>query len=241
MAGAHHRGVDRTVAILEAVARVRDGLTLSELSHRLDAPVSSVQQLVNGLVAVGYVVQDARRYVLGPGAFALTMGADWSSIAPVSHERLEKLADELGCSVVLGHLVGDHLMYFDEVGNDPAIDYYAKTRSRRPILLSAGGKRLLAGLPDDELHQRLRALSADHEPVEIDSFLEELPTIRSTGLAYGRALPGIVAVAAGIPGRRGRLTGALVASGTLGELEPRLDVLGPALLDRARQFAASTT
>jgi len=234
--GRHHRGVDRTVAILEAVARAPRGLTLTDLARTLDAPVSSVQQLANGLVAVGYLTMANRRYELGPGPFALTMGHDWSSVAPMSHQLIEELARELGCAIVVGVLVGDNLMYFDEAGNDPAIEYYAKTRSRRPILRSSGGKRLLAGLPDDELQRRLRELSETHPTAEIDAFLQQLPDIRRTGLAFGDALPGILAVAAGVPGRDGRLAAALVAAGESAAMAERLEDVGAVLLDRVKNL-----
>ncbi len=235
MAGQPHRGVHRTVAILEAVAHTDDGLTLTEIAHKLDAPVSSVQQLVNGLVAVGYLTADARRFTLGPGAYALTMNVDWSSVAPLSHELVESLSVELDCTIVLGVLVGDNLMYFDEAGEDPAINYYARSRARRPILTSSGGKRLLAGLPDTELQQRLRRLAQTHPASEIDHFLRELPKIRETGLARGEAIPDILAVAAGVPGRRGRLAAALVAVGPPDTIEPRFDEIGGTLLERIRQ------
>ncbi|WP_328393557.1 IclR family transcriptional regulator [Nocardia sp. NBC_00416] len=233
--GKHHRGVDRTVAILESVARAPTGLTLTELARGLDAPVSSVQQLVYGLVAVGFLDEDDRRFTLGPGAFALTMRTDWRSIAPISHELVEDLSADLGCTIVLGLLVGDNLMYFDEAGSDPAIEYYATTRRRRPILVSAGGKRLLAGLPDFELQHRLRGLSERHPASEVDQFLAELPGIRKTGLAYGRALEDILAVAAGVPGRRGKLAAALIAVGSPADMAGRIEDVGAALLERIRE------
>ncbi|NKY34672.1 helix-turn-helix domain-containing protein [Nocardia speluncae] len=239
MKGKHHRGVDRTVAILESVARRRDGLTLTELARALDAPVSSVQQLVYGLVAVGFLNEDDRRFTLGPGAFALTMQTDWRSIAPISHELVEDLSAELGCTMALGLLVGDNLMYFDEAGSDPAIEYYATSRSRRPVLASAGGKRLLAGLPDFELQHRLRSLSERHPAGEVDQFLAELPEIRATGLAYGRALEDILAVAAGIPGRRGKPAAALIAVGSPASMVGRIDDVGAILLERIRRHCVA--
>lgn len=235
MSGQHHRGVDRMVAILEAVAHAPAGLTLTELAAELKAPVSSAQQLVNGLVAVGYLSVDARRFSLGPGAFALTMGGDWSSVAPISHELIVRLSARLECTIVLGVLVGDNVMYFDEAGNDPAIDYYARTRQRRPILRSSGGKRLLAGLPDEVLQRRLRELSTTHPAAEIDAFLHELPEIRRTGLAYGDQLPNIIAVAAGVPGRHGRLAAALVAAGSPESMRGRWPEIGASLLEEIAQ------
>lgn len=239
MTAERHRGVARTVGILEAVASSPDGLTLTDLSRVLQAPVSSVQKLTNGLHAEGYLVSDGRRFELGPGAFALTMMGDWSTVAPISHELIESLAIELDCSIVLGVLVGDHLMYFDEVGNDPGVDFYARSRSRRPLLTSSGGKRLLAGMPDDELQQRLRRLSQTEPASQVDEFLQELPQIRRTGLARGDRIPNILAVAAGVPGRQGRLAASLVAVSTPEDMGRRFDEVGAALLARISQLQSA--
>lgn len=232
MAGKHHRGVDRIVAIMEAVTRAKSGLSLTEIARILDAPVSSAQQLINGLIATGFLNESNRKFTLGPGVFALTMGADWRSVAPVSHDILENLSSDLDCSIVLGLLVGDSMIYFDEAGDDPAINYYAKTRSRRPLLVSAGGKLLLAHLPHAELQERLQSLSETSPASHIDNFLSECSQIRETGLAYGAALDGVVAVAAGIPGKRDKLAAALIAGGTKQAMEPRLDEVGAILLER---------
>lgn len=240
MPGKHHRGVDRTVAILEATARTQGGLTLTDLARTLEAPVSSVQQLVNGLVAVGFLTEKSKRFTLGPGAFALTMNSDWRSVAPLSHDLLESLSTELECTIALGLLVGDNLMYFDEAGTDPAIDFYASTRSRRPLLVSSGGKILLAGLPDFELRQRLLSLGETHPADEIDQFLAELPSIRASGLARGNALPDALAVAAGVPGPRGRLAASLIAVGSPASMETRMDEIGAALLERISQHVGQT-
>ena len=68
----HHRTVDRTVAIMEVASRATSGVSLAELSTRLDAPKSSIQELTNGLLATGYLVERERRFLLGPGAFVLS-------------------------------------------------------------------------------------------------------------------------------------------------------------------------
>ncbi|MCU1513329.1 MAG: IclR family transcriptional regulator, partial [Microbacteriaceae bacterium] len=65
--------VDRVAVILDAVARSRQGLTLTELSKAADAPVSSTQGLVNGLVATGFLEERSRSYILGTAPYLLNL------------------------------------------------------------------------------------------------------------------------------------------------------------------------
>lgn len=73
VAGKHHRTVDRVVFALEIIARSSGGLTLKAVADALQAPMSSTQQLLSGLVATGYLDSDGKRYVLGPGPRILTL------------------------------------------------------------------------------------------------------------------------------------------------------------------------
>lgn len=232
----HHRGVDRMTAILEQVAKDPDGLTLTEISRRLDAPVSSVQQLVNGLLAVGYLVEHNKRHYVGPGVFALTMAADWSLMAPVKHEQLEQLACELQCRIVLGVMVGEGLVYVDAAGESSASRFFARAAMRRPLLPGAAGKLLLAGLPDTELFPKLTRIGETVDFGVVDKFLHEIAEIRSTGLSWSRAgsIPDVDAVATGLAGRGGSLAAAVVATGQSTAIRSRLDAIGHQLLASVR-------
>src|SRR6187200_3354998 len=64
-----HRTVDRVVEILETVSLSQRGVTLAELATALGAAKSSVQELTNGLLARGYLIEEDRRFHLGPGPF----------------------------------------------------------------------------------------------------------------------------------------------------------------------------
>jgi DNA-binding IclR family transcriptional regulator len=52
-----HRTVDRVIQILETVSLSPRGITLGELATALDAAMTSVQELTNGLLARGYLIE----------------------------------------------------------------------------------------------------------------------------------------------------------------------------------------
>ncbi|GAA1907454.1 IclR family transcriptional regulator [Lapillicoccus jejuensis] len=208
----HHRTVDRVAALLDAVAGDGSGLSLTELAGRLDAPVSSVQKLVDGLVATGYLDERDRRYVLGPAPWVLATRAGSAPVPAIPHEALQHLSAATGLPVLLAARVGDTAVYVDWAGTDEAFDVALSARVRTSLAATAAGRVLLAWRPADE--RRRVALGAGGDPAASARLTGALERIRRDGHEHGDSgplLPGAVAVA--VPLRRGaEVTGALAVA-----------------------------
>ncbi|PRZ44129.1 IclR family transcriptional regulator [Antricoccus suffuscus] len=228
-----HRTVERITRILEEVASARGGRTLADLARALDAPKSSVQGFVNGLIDAGYIEEQDRRYFIGPAIYMVATQANRLPVRAITHADLVALSDALGCSALLGVLVGRNLVYIDRAGGHPSLSYLIRTQPRRPTLRTAGGRVLVAGLDPDTLHEFLER-EDDQELVE--SFLSDLEQIRTSGLSVAEhsISPNASAVATAIRGPGGNPVAALVLAGTSDTILPRLDELGA----RAKQEAA---
>ena len=174
-----HRTVDRVVQILDTVSLNPRGVTLAELAAVLDAAKSSVQELTNGLLARGYLIEEERRFHLGPGPFILAGRANKLAALSLDHQFVAELADALGCTVLVGIRVGDAIVFVDHVGEEsPSLTFAARAQTRRPLYTSAAGKTLLANLPDDEMY-RLLDLAGPEHAAAVRQFLAELPEIRT--------------------------------------------------------------
>lgn len=232
MPSRRHRTVDRITAILEEVAANPDGIGLHRLAGIVDAPKSTVQGFVNGLLAAGYLVEYERRYHLGPGPYVLTLRANRLPARTVRHADLVELAETTGLSVLLGVRVGEHVVYVDEVGESPPVRFIAKSRARRPLLETASGQIMLADMPEPELHRFLR----DHpnQPA-VAEFLAQLPSIRATGIARNLESPiaGGSAIATRVEDAEGHLLAAVALIGRAEEVRPRFDELA-VVLEKAR-------
>ena len=181
-----HRTVDRVTGILEIVSLSSRGVTLAELAGALDAAKSSVQELTNGLLARGYLVEEEGRFHLGPGPFVLAARANRLAALSVDHRFVAELNKVLGCNVLVGVRVGDAVVFVDHVGEEsPGLTYVARTHARRPLYTSAAGKTLLANIPDEEMY-RLLDLAGPEQAGDVRQFLAELPDIRATRLAFNR-------------------------------------------------------
>jgi DNA-binding IclR family transcriptional regulator len=222
-----HRTVDRVTAILETVSLAPHGVTLAELATALDAAKSSVQELTNGLLARGYLVEDDGRFHLGPGPFILAARTNKLAALSLDHRFVVELNRLLGCNVLVGVRVGDAIVFVDHVGQEsPSLTYVARTHARRPLYASAAGKILLA---DEEMY-RVLDLAGPERADDVRRFLAELPEIRATGLAFNRGatLADAFVVATPLLARDGSVIAAISAAVEAPEAD-RLDQLGEEL------------
>ena len=225
-----HRTVDRVVEILETVSLSQRGITLSELATAMGAAKSSVQELTNGLLARGYLIEEDRRFHLGPGPFILAARMNKLAALSLNHELVAELSKVLGCNVLVGVRVGDAIVFTDLVGEDsPSLTFVARTHARRPLYSSAAGKILLANVSDDEMY-RLLDLASPEQAGEVRQLLAEVPEIRSRRLAFNRGvtLPDAFAVATPLLAPDGSLIAAISAAVDASEAD-RLDDLGEEL------------
>ncbi len=216
-----HRTVDRVAAILEAVANSASGLTLTQLAARLDAPVSSVQKLVNGLVAVGYLDEEERRFVLGPAPHVLTVRSGRIPIREVGHADLAALSEAADCAALLAVRVGDSAVYVDWAGTDEPFDFALSRTLRSGLPNTAAGRVLLAYLSERERREVVGALGDDMRAVGL---LEECERIRAQGYATldaGHVMHAMAAVAVPVL-ERDRVVAALALAAPAEDVTARL-------------------
>lgn len=207
-----HRMVDRVAALLELVARSREGMTLTELARAVDAPVSSIQGLVNGLLATGYLDERERRYELGTAPYLLNLIAGRHLVNRVDHSVLESINKACGFTTLLAIAVSQHVFYIDNCSIVPRYDYLATNFVRRSLVRSSAGWVLLADFPRRDLFGYLGSLPGE-DAERVERFLANLEAIRETGIC---AAPHTSKVADGVAiavRQDGRTVGAISVVG----------------------------
>lgn len=226
---ANHRTVDRVTQIVEEVV-AQPGITFSEIARTLGAAKSSVHGFLWGLVARGWLVEQDGGFYVGPAVYALTLASGNIRAGAISFDDLKNLHEKTGAAAFLGVRAGDHLVYVAEIGNDPLTGFIVQTEIRRPLLRTAGGKALLAEMPQIEMNAFLRRRPAD-EAADIDQFLSEYRQIKDTGLARNYTKSGTrMAIATPIRDRNSEALGAVILVGQRDEIEPRAGEIGETLL-----------
>ncbi|MDR6865766.1 DNA-binding IclR family transcriptional regulator [Microbacterium resistens] len=197
--------------MLDLAARAQRGITLSEAASALTAPISSVQHLLNGLVATGFLRERERRYTLGlaPALLALVGGR---ALPWIDQRELDRLGRVAGIPITLATRVGSEVIYLARSGSDlwPASVHIIDDHLARPLLGTAAGRLLLAFTDPTEREDILSGLQVD-QSAEVDAFREELPTIRKNRYARSEGLTDPGARALAIPViEAGKVTAALV-------------------------------
>lgn len=215
-----HRTVDRVAALLDAAARSREGLTLTELARTIESPTSSAQGLVNGLVATGFLIEDGRRYRLGAAPYLLVLISGRPVVSTVRHEHLVALHEASGLTAVTAVAVGSDAYYIDHSGADHRFAYLAENRVRRPLLRTSSGWVLLAHLDRRDLWAHLQSAGPE-DAQRVEDFLAEMPRILETGMcATPRSSDTGDGVACAVR-EDGRVVAAVALVGTHEDIDPR--------------------
>ena len=146
----------RVIDILELLADVTEGMTLSELCIALLIPASSMHALVNTLIAKGYLLKDeaSQRYLLGPKLPQITAifnsHLDLTSIADPYMRHLVEITGE---STFVTRLDRDKITILKVHPGLGVIRIFNMVGSHLPAHATGSGKAQLAYLTEAEVDQ----------------------------------------------------------------------------------------
>ena len=239
--------VERALNILEAAANRRDGLTNSEISHKLGIPKSSASYILRTLERRGYLRRDPEtgRYRLG--LKILSLGGDARAnldLAEVALPFMRGLQDRIHLTIHLAVLDQGEAVYIEKV-EAPGFFKVNTWVGRRMYLHSTSvGKCLLAWLPKPEVETLLRQQGMKKRtPKTISSvakLLSGLERVREQGHALDDEENSLGArcVCAPIFDATGGVTAALGVSGTLTQMdEENMVKIVDALKETARRIS----
>jgi DNA-binding IclR family transcriptional regulator len=225
----NHRTVDRVTRILEEVV-YNPGMTFAELVRALGAAKSSVHGFIQGLLAKGWLYEEDHRFYLGPAVYALTLASGHIRAGLVTHSDLNALHEASGLAVFLGVQAGDHLIYVAEAGSDYVAGFAARSDIRRTLLVTAGGKVLLAARSNATHESYLRRRSEEDASL-VSEFLEEYDEIRRTRIATNvRANGSRFAIATAVHNQAGQAVAAVTLVGPTPDMRPRVEELSKLLI-----------
>lgn len=232
----NHRTVDRVTQIIEEVV-YHPGMTFAELVRALGAAKSSVHGFIGGLVAKGWLHEDQRRFYLGPALYGLTLASGHIRAGLVTDEDLAALHKATRVAVFLGVQAGDHLIYVAETGSDDAAGFEARSNIRRTLLMTAGGKALLAAQPQAERESYLRRRSSEEAEL-VDRFLAEFDQIKRTRIATNLVRGGVrFGIATTVHNRSGEPVASVTLVGPLADMQPHLKKLSKILIQHVDAWA----
>lgn len=144
--------IARAASILRALKDQKEGLSLGQIADRVGLPRSTVQRIVNALLAERMVMSASPegRLRLGPEIHLLAASGRLD-VAKIAHPSLVSLAKATGETVDLATLRNDHLVFVDQVVGQQRLRAVSSVGEVFPLTNTANGKASLAMLDDEAI------------------------------------------------------------------------------------------
>jgi DNA-binding IclR family transcriptional regulator len=221
------QSLGRAFAILEEIARHREGIGLADLSKRVGLHNSTTFHLAKTMVSLGYVRQEkvSKRYRIGRPLFALAASAlDEIEMVSLATPILEELSAQTGESSHFAVRMGDAVVVIARTSGPGAFQLTERVGVVRPAHCTALGKVILAALPPERLERFLERVelkpSTERSITEVPKLLREIEEVRRSGIAFddGEFNPEVRCVAVPVGDFTGQTIGALGISGPIWRL-----------------------
>ncbi len=241
--------IQRTVAVLERLAPLREGLSVTELAESMGINKATIFRILATLESTGYVEQEplSQRYRLTlkiiPLAFTLM---DSIGLEDIYNDKMAKLAREVGELVQFSVVQGEDAIFIAKAEGNKRIKLSSLLGIRAALNASTVGKLWLASLPEKDAIRIALAHGlnryTDRTITTIDDLREEWNVVRQCGYATteGEYWDEVNAVGAPVcVGRSRRVVGALSVAGPADRLPvERMQDLAPQLMQVAAEIAA---
>lgn len=180
--------IARAANILRSLEGEHEGLSLSDISERVDLPRSTVQRIVAALAEerLLWTATPRSKVKLGPALIRLAKSAD-SDLSNVVKPFIEDLSRQIDETVDLSILQGNEVVFVDQVLGNRRLRAVSSVGDRFPLHCTANGKALLATLPDGKLRKLLNSELSRQTPntqTKPEAIKDEIDRIRATGISY---------------------------------------------------------
>jgi DNA-binding IclR family transcriptional regulator len=192
--------INRAARILRALRDDPDGLSLGQIAARVDLPRSTVQRIVNALVAERFLMAASPSGKVRIGIEIISLAESSKiDIVQLVHPHLKALSEATGETVDLSILRNDHLYFVDQVIGSHRLRAVSGVGEIFPLHSTANGKACLALLSDAEIKARYGMTltkACKESGGSLVSLLAELKEVRKSGIAFdqGEHTAGISAV-----------------------------------------------
>jgi DNA-binding IclR family transcriptional regulator len=238
------QSLERAFAILEEVARNREGISLVELSKRVGLHNSTTFHLVKTMMSLGYVqqVRDPKRYRIGRRVFTLAAAAlDEIELLGLATPVLENLTRDTGECSHFAIRSGDNVVVVAKTTGSGMFQMAHQVGVTRPAHCTALGKVLLSDFSSAQLDRYF----ASHELtrftaktlIDPEALKREIEAVHRNGIGFddGEFDAEVRCVAVPVYDLTGRVAGAIGISGPIWRLSIQ------ALQEKAQQVRVAAT
>jgi DNA-binding IclR family transcriptional regulator len=184
------QSIGRAFAILEEVARNREGIGLADLSKRVGLHNSTTFHLVKTMVSLGYIRQlKDKRYRIGRPLFVLAASAlDEMEMVSMATPVLEHLSLTTGESSHFAVRMSDDVVVMARTPGPSKFQLTDRVGVVRPAYCTALGKVILAALRPEQFDRYLDRVElkpfTSKTIVDRQRFVQEIEDVRASGVGF---------------------------------------------------------
>ena len=236
----------RGLEVIRSFSAAAPRQTLTDVAGRTGLTRAGARRILLTLQTLGYVESDGKLFALTPRI--LDLGFAYLSSMPmwnVAEPLMEALVEQVKESCSAAVLEGSDIVYVLRVSTRKIMRNSLGIGSRLPASCTSMGRMLLAGLPDAQVLQMLRAQPLEartrHTLTDPEAVLAKVQQARrqSWCLVNQELEEGLVSMAAPITDRLGRTIAAINISGQVNRTSPRQmqDAMLAPLQEAAREIS----
>jgi DNA-binding IclR family transcriptional regulator len=207
-----NQSVERAARILKTLSE-RDGPKgLTGIARQVGLGKSTTHRILSSLCGVGLARVDpvTRQYSLGYGLLQMTAGwLNGVEVRTAAIPVLRTLRQKTGETVSLNVRDADQRVPLERLDTAREIRYVVDLGRPQPLHVGAGGKAILAFLPEKEIGELLEG--TDLGATRIKRLMKELAEIRRAGssITKGEQVPGACSISAPVFNHQGEAVASL--------------------------------
>ncbi|WP_017186160.1 IclR family transcriptional regulator [Alkalibacillus haloalkaliphilus] len=143
------KSVERSLELLDVLAKHPNGLGVTELANKLDVAKSTVHRMLTTLQEKQFVNQNPNNeyYTLGTHILYLSnFVLENFNIRDLARNRIEELSETTGEAIHLCILDEHEIVYIDKVESNQTIRMHSRIGKRAPVHSTGVGKAMLSHL-----------------------------------------------------------------------------------------------
>ena len=151
-----HNPTLRVIEVIETVAENQSGLSLSQISSKINCPKSTLMPILKTLCEKNYLLfsEETLLYTMGKKIlFISSMYESTNTSLDLIQEQMKRLSTECNETCHLGILTGNEIMYLLKISTTNPIQLISSVGKRLPAYATALGKALLLDKSINELEE----------------------------------------------------------------------------------------
>ena len=217
--------LEKALTILDIIKESDHPLGVNEISKLCPINLTTVFRILKTLKSGGWVYQDENdKYIVGQKISYVTEKTNfYLAFKEIAYYTMVRLTAQESQAMNLIVRENEKCYILQQSRTEKIIDYVPPKGTFLPIYASAGGKVLLAGLPEDIRHQILDIIElkplTKHTITDRTALIEELKNVIEMGYAVDahESQDGGFCVAVPVRGVDGEMIAALSFSGFIGQ------------------------